>query len=272
MEVPEDTEAQCALAWRNLQAQLRAAGMEIENLVKIATIVRDPADVAKVRAGRAAAQESFCGVVFNDWHPFPARPSPHRRCRGPAPGVTAIAAIHLTARRQAMPCLRLAHTDGESGKFARVVASRPLAWWVVPHQGQVVAYMLVDGEKLDHLYVAPGWQGFGFGSALVAKAKTLKPRRLVLWTFQRNERARQFYEAHGFRSIAQTEGENRKTNRTCNTNGGRLHRLRTRPMQYTYPPRPLGNPQKSTTSTPGPFPMLKPLVFCIGGIRASVPV
>jgi 2-iminobutanoate/2-iminopropanoate deaminase len=43
-----------ALAWRNLQAQLRAAGMEIENLVKITTIVRDPADVAKVRAGRAA--------------------------------------------------------------------------------------------------------------------------------------------------------------------------------------------------------------------------
>ena len=52
--VPEDAEAQCALAWRNLQAQLRAAGMEIENLVKIATVVRDLADIAKVRTGRAA--------------------------------------------------------------------------------------------------------------------------------------------------------------------------------------------------------------------------
>jgi enamine deaminase RidA (YjgF/YER057c/UK114 family) len=52
--LPDDAEAQCALAWRNLQAQLRAAGMEIENLVKITTIVRNPADVAKVRAGRAA--------------------------------------------------------------------------------------------------------------------------------------------------------------------------------------------------------------------------
>jgi 2-iminobutanoate/2-iminopropanoate deaminase len=52
--IPNDAGAQCALAWRNLQAQLRAAGMEIENLVKITTIVRDPADVAKVRAGRAA--------------------------------------------------------------------------------------------------------------------------------------------------------------------------------------------------------------------------
>ena len=30
--VPDDAEAQCALAWWNLQAQLRAAGMVIENL------------------------------------------------------------------------------------------------------------------------------------------------------------------------------------------------------------------------------------------------
>ena len=52
--IPEDCAAQTALAWRNLQAQLRAAGMEIENLVKITTIVRNPDDVAAVRAGRAA--------------------------------------------------------------------------------------------------------------------------------------------------------------------------------------------------------------------------
>jgi GNAT superfamily N-acetyltransferase len=121
----------------------------------------------------------------------------------------AIAAIHLTARRQAMPYLSLAHTDDETRDyFARVVADRPQAWWVVRHQGHIAAYMLINGESLDHLYVAPRWQGLGFGSALLAKAKTLSPRRLVLWTFQRNGRARKFYEAHGFRSIAQTEGEN----------------------------------------------------------------
>ena len=52
--IPEDAEAQCALAWRNLQAQLRAADMGIENLVKITTIVRNASDVAAVRAGRVA--------------------------------------------------------------------------------------------------------------------------------------------------------------------------------------------------------------------------
>jgi enamine deaminase RidA (YjgF/YER057c/UK114 family) len=40
--IPADAEAQSALAWRNLQAQLRAAGMEIENLVKTTTIVCNP--------------------------------------------------------------------------------------------------------------------------------------------------------------------------------------------------------------------------------------
>jgi enamine deaminase RidA (YjgF/YER057c/UK114 family) len=51
--VPADAEAQSVLAWRNLQAQLRAAGMGIENLVKITTIVRNEADAAAVRSGRA---------------------------------------------------------------------------------------------------------------------------------------------------------------------------------------------------------------------------
>ena len=68
--------------------------------------------------------------------------------------------------------------------------------------------MLIDVEDLDHLYASPRWQGQGFGSALLDKAKALSPDRLLLWTFQRNECARVFYEARGFRSIKQTTGEN----------------------------------------------------------------
>ena len=52
--IPDDAETQAVLAWRNLQAQLRAAGMDIENLVKITTIVRNVADTPAVRTGRAA--------------------------------------------------------------------------------------------------------------------------------------------------------------------------------------------------------------------------
>ena len=72
--VPEDAEAQCALAWRNLQAQLRAAGMEIENLVKITTIVRNPSDIA----GSAFRPGSSAGSTSAGQH------ADHRRSRNPA--------------------------------------------------------------------------------------------------------------------------------------------------------------------------------------------
>ena len=121
----------------------------------------------------------------------------------------AIAEIHVAARRQAMPYLRLAHTDDETRDyFAGAVCDWPRAWWVVRHRGQVAAYMLIDGENLDHLYVAPASQDRGFGSALLAKAKVLSPQRIVLWTFQRNARARAFYEARSFHAGRQTDGQN----------------------------------------------------------------
>jgi 2-iminobutanoate/2-iminopropanoate deaminase len=52
--LPESAEVQATLAWKNLHAQLRAAGMDLGNLVKTTTIVPDRADAAAVRAGRAA--------------------------------------------------------------------------------------------------------------------------------------------------------------------------------------------------------------------------
>ena len=121
----------------------------------------------------------------------------------------AIAAVHLIARRQAMPYLRLAHTgDATRDYFARVVGDRPLAWWVIRQPDQIAAYMRINGQSLDYLYVLPQWQGHGLGSALLDHAKARSPDRLLLWTFQRNLNARAFYEARGFHAIRQTEGEN----------------------------------------------------------------
>ncbi len=120
----------------------------------------------------------------------------------------AIAGIHLDARRQAMPWLRNAHTNEATREyFGRVVADRPGAWWVTWLEGELAAFLCLDGEDLNHLYVAPRRQGLGLGSALLMQAKSLRPR-LLLWTFQRNSRARAFYEARGFVSIEQTDGDN----------------------------------------------------------------
>jgi ribosomal protein S18 acetylase RimI-like enzyme len=54
----------------------------------------------------------------------------------------------------------------------------------------------------------PGWTGLGIGSHLVNLAKWRCPRRLDLWVFQSNTRARKFYEMHGFSLEETTEGDN----------------------------------------------------------------
>ena len=120
-----------------------------------------------------------------------------------------IAEIHLRARREAMPYLHKPHTDDETREyFTRVVGDRPATWWVAHCGDQIIGYIWINGESLDHLYVHPGWQRQGVGLLLLNKAKSLSPRRLELWTFQRNTNARAFYEAQGFRAVEYTEGRN----------------------------------------------------------------
>ena len=51
--VPEGFEAQCRLAWRNVEAQLKAAGMTLDNLVMHRTYLADRRYTAPNRAVRS---------------------------------------------------------------------------------------------------------------------------------------------------------------------------------------------------------------------------
>jgi len=53
--LPEDVAEQSRLAWQNLEAQLKAAGMTFDNLVKVTTILPDQGDVAAAREARSKA-------------------------------------------------------------------------------------------------------------------------------------------------------------------------------------------------------------------------
>ena len=53
--IPDDIAEQSRLAWQNLEAQLRAAGMTLDNLVKITTILPNGGDVAAARDARNKA-------------------------------------------------------------------------------------------------------------------------------------------------------------------------------------------------------------------------
>ena len=119
----------------------------------------------------------------------------------------AIAAVHRASRQEAMPFLPDLHTPEED------------RWWVanvvLPNQyvlvaevdGAIVAMAAMTQEMLEHLYVAPGYQGCGIGSALLSSVIERAPDRLELWAFQQNERARAFYERRGFVAVEFTDGQ-----------------------------------------------------------------
>ena len=69
----------------------------------------------------------------------------------------------------------------------------------------MVAFLALDGDEIDHLYVDPAHQRRGLGTALLADAKAQR-EHLELWVFQRNRNAIAFYEAHGFAIVASTDG------------------------------------------------------------------
>jgi ribosomal protein S18 acetylase RimI-like enzyme len=122
-----------------------------------------------------------------------------------------IADVFLASRHEALPYLPELHSDAETRAWIRGLVASSEVW--VAERGSRVAAMMVLGEAdgdgpahLDHLYVGPDAQGEGLGSALLALAKKRRPDGLTLWAFQRNERARTFYERRGFRAVELTGG------------------------------------------------------------------
>ena len=59
---------------------------------------------------------------------------------------------------------------------------------------------------VNQLYIAPSHVGQGIGSRLLAHALASVALPVRLYTFQANTRARSFYERHGFKAIALTDG------------------------------------------------------------------
>ena len=114
-----------------------------------------------------------------------------------------IAELFTASRRDALSYLPELHTDEDTlDHFANVVMMRCSVW--LAEQGKnVVGFMAWNAatEHLDHLYLRPGTYRRGIGSVLLDKTKALSKGKILLFAFQRNARARAFYEHHGFRAI-----------------------------------------------------------------------
>ena len=118
-----------------------------------------------------------------------------------------MAALFLAARRAAMPYLPELHPEADVLRWmAAVVISESRAIKAVSPEGRLTGFASTRPGHLDHLYVAPPAQRQGAGSALLAAAKEESPQGLRLCTFQRNVRARAFYERRGFRLVELRNG------------------------------------------------------------------
>jgi GNAT superfamily N-acetyltransferase len=77
--------------------------------------------------------------------------------------------------------------------------------------GRLLGFLAIEHSPnlgapvLQKLHVEPAEQNRGVGTALLEKAKELRPDELYLWVFQKNP-ARRLYERHGFELVKLTDG------------------------------------------------------------------
>lgn len=123
-----------------------------------------------------------------------------------------IADVWLRSRRAVIPQIPAPiHTDDEVRAYFAHHVVPSLDTWVARADdpaGTVVGVLVLADDFVDHLYVDPPHQGSHVGSRLLSHAKEMRPDGLRLWTFQANAGARRFYERHGFRATAETDGDN----------------------------------------------------------------
>jgi ribosomal protein S18 acetylase RimI-like enzyme len=117
-----------------------------------------------------------------------------------------IAELYLAARADALPYLRRIHTDESVGTWIQDILLTQTETWVAYRANLVAGFMSLNADHLDQLYVHPDYYRQGIGSMLLQKAKERSPNRLSLFTFQRNDRARTFYESHGFTVVDTDDG------------------------------------------------------------------
>ena len=125
--------------------------------------------------------------------------------RATAPDAAAAADVWLRSFAAALPTVVRPRSDDDVRDYFREVVVPLRETWVADSDG-IVGVMVLNGELLSQLYIAPDWRGRGIGDRFVELAKERSPQGLHLWTFQVNKPAHRFYERHGFVAVEHTDG------------------------------------------------------------------
>jgi ribosomal protein S18 acetylase RimI-like enzyme len=128
--------------------------------------------------------------------------------RADSDDVQAVADLLIRSRRAAVGAIPAAvHSDAEAREWiSTVVVSEREVWLMEDADSQPLAVLILDGSRVDQLYVEPTCIGMGLGSRLIELAKSRRPTGLQLWTFVTNTGAQRFYRRHGFVMAETTDG------------------------------------------------------------------
>ena len=127
------------------------------------------------------------------------------RHAGPA-DAAAVAAVFSPSFRLLTFLPRL-HTVEEDRRFITDVILKDCEVSVAELEGRIVSFLARDGQEVRLLHTHPDFIGRGAGGRLLEAAKQEDVEALELWCFQANIGGRRFYEAHGFKAIAFTDGQ-----------------------------------------------------------------
>lgn len=125
--------------------------------------------------------------------------------RAGAEDAEALASLHRQTVRASLPFLPEIHTAADDIRFFAQRLLSECEVWLAEDEAAVAGYIAFRPGWIDHLFIHPDRQGQGVGPQLLRIAlKDGAERRL--WTFQKNLRARAFYEARGFVLERLTDG------------------------------------------------------------------
>ncbi len=94
------------------------------------------------------------------------------------------------------------HTLDDAKAFFRSHVLAQCEVWVAVDSSMLLGLLALQAPWIRQFAVFPEYQRCGVGEALLGKARERSPGGLQLFTFQRNQPARAFYEKHGFAPVA----------------------------------------------------------------------
>jgi ribosomal protein S18 acetylase RimI-like enzyme len=122
-----------------------------------------------------------------------------------------VARVLIESRRAFLPYAPSPHAPDSVRQWVAESLMSRCRVTVVVSDGHVVAVLAVSEigpvAWIEQLYVLPCYENRGVGTTLLAFAHRTVKRPVRLFTFQQNTGARRFYERHGYRVVALSDGQ-----------------------------------------------------------------